>query len=182
MKKIIILLIVSIILLGCSKEANLEKTDTFQKDIYFNEGINRVEPPVLAPDFIISNLINNSISLSDLKGKVIFLNFWASWCGPCTQEMPSIESLYQKTKDNNIEILTVNLGESKESIQEYIKKNSFNFSVIPDTNNEIAAIYGVRSIPTTYIIDTNGNIIAGKLGAHEWDNKNIQKILKELSE
>lgn len=120
---------------------------------------------IAAPDFKLKDLRGKEVSLSDLKGKRVFVNFWATWCPPCKAEMPELEKLYQETKDSDLVIIAVDLGEDKATVQKFIEKNKYNFQVLLDTNNEAAALYGIRSIPTSYFIDKDGYIVNGKIGA-----------------
>lgn len=185
MKKYIRMITISlllIILTSCTKEKEVLKVEEPVKtDIYLDAGINKVSKVQQAPDFQLNNINGEPLSLSDFKGQVILLNFWASWCGPCISEMPSIETLYKETKDSDIKIIAVNIGESVETAGNFIKDKGYTFETLFDPDNKIATLYGVRSIPTTYIIDKNGNIVAGKLGAYEWDNDKLKNILQELT-
>ncbi len=174
MKQIVILLI-SILVLSCSREVK-----TIENNIFFNQGINEVSPPLKAPSFSLKNLDNETKSLKEYKGKVVLLNFWASWCGPCIEEMPSINNLATVTKDLDIEIVTINLGESASLVSKYYNDNNFIFEALLDSDKSIGNNYAVRSIPSTYIIDRDGNIVGSKLGAHKWDDPEIINILKGL--
>jgi len=107
-------------------------------------------------DFTLEDLQGNKVTLSDLKGKKVFLNFWATWCPPCKAEMPDIEKLYQETKDSDLVILAVNVGEDKKTVQDFIKKNNYNFPILLDVKGEVSQLYQVTGIPTTYFIDTEG--------------------------
>jgi thiol-disulfide isomerase/thioredoxin len=120
---------------------------------------------VAAPDFKLKDLSGKEVSLSDFKGKRVFVNFWATWCPPCKAEMPELEKLYQETKTSDLVIIAVDLGEDKATVQKFIEKNKYNFQVLLDTNNEAASLYGIRSIPTSYFIDKDGYIVNGKIGA-----------------
>ena len=114
--------------------------------------------------------------LSDFKGKPVVLNFWASWCGPCKSEMPDFEKAYQKYKDE-ISFLMVNLTDgSRETVEKasaHVKEQGYSFPVYYDTMSEAAMTYGVYSIPTSYFIDKEGNIIAHAQGAI--DKENLEK-------
>ncbi|MHB1392180.1 MAG: TlpA disulfide reductase family protein [Clostridia bacterium] len=107
-------------------------------------------------DFTLEDLNGNKVTLSQLKGKKVFLNFWATWCPPCKAEMPHIEKLYQETKDSDLVILAVNVGEDKKTVQDFIAKNKYNFPVLLDVKGEVSQLYQVSGIPTSYFIDTNG--------------------------
>lgn len=121
----------------------------------------------------------NQHKLSDYKGKVLFLNLWATWCPPCVAEMPSIQKLYDKFKDNNqIEFLIIS-SEKAEKINAFIKKRGFTFPVkiakyqLPD------ALY-TKSIPTTFLISKSGKIKVKEIGAANWGGDKMEKIVKEL--
>ncbi|MFW5972303.1 MAG: TlpA family protein disulfide reductase [Bacillota bacterium] len=110
-----------------------------------------------APNFTLKKVNGEEVSLYSLHGRKIFLNFWATWCPPCRQEMPDIQKLYEEHKD--ITILAVNLRENKGQVSEFLMANGYNFPVVLDPDGNIGNQYMVRGIPTTYILDENGVII-----------------------
>ena len=118
-----------------------------------------------ALDFKLKDLNGKEVSLSDYKGKKVFLNFWASWCGPCKAEMPDIEKLYKETKDSDLVILTVNLGEDKDTVKSFTDNAKYNFTVLLDLDQSVAAKYKISAIPTSYFIDKEGNIVSTIRGA-----------------
>ncbi len=117
-----------------------------------------------ALNFKLKDLSGKEISLSDFKGKKVFLNFWASWCPPCRAEMPDIEKLYQETKNSDLVILAVNIGDDKNTARSFIEKNKYNFTVLLDLDQSIAAQYNIVAIPTSFFIDKDGNIISSTKG------------------
>lgn len=116
-------------------------------------------------DFTLEDIKGSKIMLSELKGKKVFLNFWATWCPPCKAEMPDIEKLYQETKDSDLVILAVNVGEDKKTVQDFIEENGYNFPVLLDVKGEVSQLYQVTGIPTSYFIDTKGYLDDGVTGA-----------------
>lgn len=120
-----------------------------------------------AADITVTDESNREVNLSDMKGKPVILNFWASWCGPCQSEMPIFDKIYDRYK-NDINFMMVNLTggrETKESASEYIKSQEYSFPVYYDTNGEGAMSYETYSIPVTYFIDADGNIAGYVKGA-----------------
>lgn len=116
-------------------------------------------------DFTLEDLNGSKVTLSGLKGKKVFLNFWATWCPPCKAEMPDIEKLYQETKEDDLVILAVNVGEDKKTVQDFIADNKYNFSVLLDVTGEVSRMYQVSGIPTSYFIDTGGFLGDGITGS-----------------
>jgi peroxiredoxin len=131
-------------------------------------------------DFELQDLSGTSRRLSDFKGKVVFLNFWATWCGPCRFEMPSMQRLYQGLKAKGLEIVAVNLQEDRKSVQKFVDENGLGFPVLLDTTGRVGATYGARSIPTTYIVDRRGFVIAGTIGTREWDSGEYVRFFEKL--
>ncbi len=121
-----------------------------------------------APDFTVLDAAGNEISLSSFGGKPVVLNFWASWCGYCVDEMPEFESAYREYGDE-VAFMMVNLTdgsqETMESASGYISAHDYTFPVYYDTKNKAAYAYGIRSIPVTYFIDAEGTIVSGGPGA-----------------
>lgn len=129
-----------------------------------------------APDFNYVLLDGSSHSLNQLKGKPTFLNFWATWCPPCVGEMPHFEALYPKYKDK-INFIAISLDDSKNDADVFIKQKGFSFPVGTANNQEIAAKYEIQGIPTSYLLDANGNIIAMQIGA--MDEKTLEAFLNK---
>lgn len=112
-----------------------------------------------APDFSLKDINGNTISLENYRGKVIFLNFWASWCQYCQDEFNMLKTEYPKYKDRNIEIVTVNVMENIEVVKAFKQKFGLDFPILLDEKGEVTKKYYITSIPTTYIIDGNGIIM-----------------------
>ncbi|MBK1811510.1 TlpA family protein disulfide reductase [Clostridium sp. YIM B02505] len=117
-----------------------------------------------AIDFKLKTLEGTEISLSDFKGKKVFLNFWATWCPPCREEMPELEKLYQESKDSDLVIITINLGEDASTIKSFMDKNKYNFTVALDLDQDVTTKYSIVSIPTSIFIDSEGNLVSKKIG------------------
>ncbi len=131
-------------------------------------------------DFELQDLKGNNIKLSSYRGKVVFLNFWATWCPPCRSEMPSMETLYKEYRDRGLEILAVDLQEDRERVEAFFKEYGLTFTALLDTSGKVGAMYGARSIPTTYIIDRKGFIVAGAIGSRDWASPEAKAYIEAL--
>ena len=133
----------------------------------------------LAPGFTLEMMNQGkAVNLSDYKGKVVLLNFWATWCFPCRKEMPSMQELYQIFKDRNFEILAVNMDKfGKEKVISFVSNYGLTFPILLDKELKTALIYEVRNIPTSYIIDKNGIIKDKIIGGIHWT---APKIVNEI--
>ncbi|MDR1238761.1 MAG: TlpA family protein disulfide reductase [Treponema sp.] len=138
----------------------------------------RVKTP--APDFTAARLDGSPARLSSLRGKVVFLNFWATWCPPCREEMPSMETLYQRFRGRDLEFLAMDIQEDKDEVAAFMKEQGLNFPAALDSTGRISNEYGIRGIPTTYIIDRDGNIIASVVGGRKWDTQAVFDALELL--
>ena len=143
-------------------------------------GITVVDENVESIDFELEDLDGNVVKLSSFRGNMIFLNFWATWCGPCRAEMPAMQRIYDKLKDKDFVILAVNLQEDNLPVKNFMDKYSLDFPVLLDRTGKVGAQYGVRSIPTTYLIDRDGSIIGRAIGAREWDAPEFQSIFEKI--
>jgi len=131
-------------------------------------------------NFTLPLLSGENATLSSFRGKVVILNFWATWCPPCRAEMPSMEILYKRYKDQGLEILAVDIGENANTVRQFVQKNNYSFPVLLDTTKQTSAIYGVEAIPTTYLIDRNGKIIGRIIGSINWDTQQIFNAFEKL--
>jgi peroxiredoxin len=138
----------------------------------------------LAPSFSLQDLSGKSVSLGDFKGKVVLLNFWASWCGPCRIEIPSLNRLYQLRKDKNFEILAVSVDRGSVSkIASFVASNEMSFPVLVNPQGDMGGRYWVRAIPTSFLLDKKGVIRWKVVGGKQWDGAEaIAKIDQLLSE
>ncbi|MBN2737618.1 MAG: TlpA family protein disulfide reductase [Spirochaetales bacterium] len=153
--------------------------DSLKKTMETN-GLYVFEKPIDIVDFKLEDVDGKIHKLSDYNGQVVFLNFWASWCGPCRSEMPSMQELQNKYKDKGFVILAVNLRESAKTTSDFMKRNKLDFTVLLDKDGSVGATYSARSIPTTYIIDRNSKVIGGMIGAREWTGDGIEKAIEEI--
>ncbi len=120
----------------------------------------------MSEDFSLEALDGKKVSLSSFKGKVVLLSFWATWCGPCKQEMPAMEKLYQKLKGRGFEVVAVDMMEDRATVAAFVKTSGYTFPVLLDTTGEVGGngLYAARAIPTNYIVDKAGKIVGRKIG------------------
>jgi thiol-disulfide isomerase/thioredoxin len=132
-------------------------------------------------EFNLEDLTGRQRSLSAYKGQVVLLNFWATWCGPCRAEVPSMVRLYKELKNQGLTILAVNNQEPLEQVSAFVEEMGMGFPVLLDSTGKVGSIYGIRAIPTTYIIDPQGAIRGRMVGTRDWYSPEIITIVEELS-
>lgn len=134
-----------------------------------------------APAITLSNASDSLISLSSFKGKVVLLDFWASWCGPCRQSNPKLVKLYEEFKDQGFEIVAVSLDQNRKAWLQAIKQDGLTYTQLLDprgSSSEIANTYGIYQIPTSYLIDKQGRLQDKDLHGNALKNK-VKDLLKE---
>jgi len=136
----------------------------------------RIDPP----DFSLPLLTGGNASLSSYRGKVVIMNFWATWCPPCRVEMPSMETLYRRFNAQGLEILAIDIGEDASMVRQFIRDSGYTFPIMFDSANRVSSIYGIEAIPTTYIIDREGKIIGRIVGSIMWDNQRVIAAIDAL--
>jgi cytochrome c biogenesis protein CcmG/thiol:disulfide interchange protein DsbE len=137
----------------------------------------------IASDFKLEDAFTGqTVSLASLKGKVVFLNVWATWCGPCREEMPSMETLYDELKGNkDFVMLAVSQDtKGKSAVVPYVEKNGYHFKILLDPENKVGESYSVSGVPETFIIDRNGRIVAHHMGAFDWSRPDVKEALQQL--
>jgi len=136
-----------------------------------------------APAFTVSDLKGNTVQLSDYKGKVVFLNFWATWCKPCEEEIPSMEVMYAvlKKQYSNFELLAMSIdSQGADVVESFAKKYRVTFPVLHDRKGKIKEMYKTTGVPETFIIDQNGIIAEKVIGPRNWNRQESVKTIIEL--
>lgn len=137
-----------------------------------------VSDSVIAPDFELPGEDGTVYRLSDFRGQVVVLSFWATWCPPCRYEMPSMERAWQQLKDKDVMFLGVNVGEDADTIFEFTGTYPISFPVPMDIDGEVSKLYPLQGLPTTYVIDPEGRVAFRAVGSREWDDPSVmQRIL-----
>ncbi|OIJ15906.1 thiol-disulfide oxidoreductase [Anaerobacillus arseniciselenatis] len=119
----------------------------------------------VAPNFVLKDMEGNEVELHDLRGKGVFLNFWATVCPPCVYEMPYMENNFQKYKDQGIEVIAVNFDEQPIRIERFVERLNLTFPILLDPGLQVSQLYGVRELPATFLIDEDGIVIERRVGA-----------------
>ena len=135
---------------------------------------------VQALDFTAVNLGGKTIKLTDYRGSVVILNFWATWCVPCLEEMPALERLSKSLTGQKFKVLAVDLQETPDKVQEFAKTHRYAFDLLLDPAGEISSHYGVNRIPVTYVLDQRSNIIYRAIGPRVWDGPDSVDFFREL--
>lgn len=118
---------------------------------------------VSGKDFTLNDLTGNPVRLSDYKGKVVMLEFWASWCAPCRQSVPELKALHEEYKDRGFVLIAISLDENPRKVREFVEEFEVDYTVVID-DKDVNAAYGVFSIPTTFLLDREGNVATKHLG------------------
>ncbi|MCD8511500.1 MAG: thiol-disulfide oxidoreductase ResA [Bacillus sp. (in: Bacteria)] len=129
----------------------------------------------VAPNFVLKDLDDNSIELKDLNGKGIYMNFWATYCSFCRQKMQYLKDHYEEYREKGVEIVSVNVNESKLQVERHKDRFDINYRLFLDRNSLVTNAYGVVSLPTVFLIDENGIVIERQLGA-----KTEEQVLEAL--
>jgi DsbE subfamily thiol:disulfide oxidoreductase len=135
-----------------------------------------------APDFTLASPDGRKVSLKDFRGKVVFLNFWATWCEACRDEMPAMEKLYREFKGKGLEIVGVNVKDKRPDALAFLKKYQISYPIIMDPDGEAGLLYGAFGMPITYLIDRKGVVQARLLGGADWYTPGARNLIKTLVE
>ncbi len=137
-------------------------------------------PPKAAPDFTLHSIDGKQVSLREYRGKVVFLNFWATWCIPCREEMPALERLHQTYQSQDLAIISIDLKESAEQVRAFFQKHGLSFPALLDQDGSVFRDYLVAGMPTTYLIGRDGMLLARGVGGRDWLRTEALDLIKEL--
>lgn len=151
------------------------------------EGSSTSQPSAMigepAPEFTLMNMEGEQVSLSDFRGQVVLINFWATWCPPCREEKPTMEKLYERHKDDGLVVLAVNVEENGyQVVSQYLMTNSFSFPIVLDPKAVAQSQYGVFRYPESYVIGRDGIVVEKVIGGRDWmSNPTYRMITSYLS-
>ncbi len=134
-----------------------------------------------APDFTFPDLDGKEVSLSDFRGKVVFVNIWATWCPPCREEMPSMQKLYERFKGQDFEILAVSIdADGREAVAPFMQQMNLTFPALLDPDEKIRRLYAITGVPESFIIDRNGILVERVIGALDWAAPKVFRFFQAL--
>jgi thiol-disulfide isomerase/thioredoxin len=137
-------------------------------------------PAKAAPNFTLSTVDGQQISLDQYRGKVVFLNFWATWCIPCREEMPALEQLHQTYHSQDLTILSIDLKENADQVKVFFQKHGLSFPALLDQDGSVFRDYLVAGMPTTYLIGRDGTLLARGVGGRDWKRAEALQLIQEL--
>ena len=142
--------------------------------------IARVPAGTVAAPFNLKSLDGPSVQLADMRGKVVVVNFWATWCGPCKEEMPAFERLRQRLDPERVALLTITTDLQRDGIKQFLANLHVQLPVLFDERQDVSQAYLVRALPTTVLIDREGNLVGRAVGPREWDAPQTLQLLQGM--
>lgn len=170
---------------GCSPSENAKAADNSLISEHTKTAFNDAGLPLLREkrppaQWTLKNLNGENVSLEALKGKVVFINFWATWCPPCRGEMASMDALYNRLKDKGFEMIACDIMEDADAVREFIRSHKLSFPVVLDSGGKVSESYNVQGIPATFIIDRDGMLILRTVGGRNWNTPQIYTAFEAL--
>jgi peroxiredoxin len=133
-----------------------------------------------APDFQLPQIDGNTVSLSDLKGSVVYVDFWATWCPPCRESFPWMESMHQRYQDLGLQIVAISLDQKSDLIKSFLKSHNASFTILHDSEGGTAEAFKVKGMPSSYLVDRKGNIRMRHAGFNDDDKAELESKIKQL--
>jgi peroxiredoxin len=135
---------------------------------------------VAAPEFTLSDLAGKKVQLKAFRGRLVFLNFFATWCDPCREEMPGMERLFRTHQDDGFVVVAVNLQETAKTVRPFVEKLKLSFPIALDTEGAVTREYGVRALPVSFLIGRDGKIRWRAIGGRDWESAEARKLFAQL--
>jgi len=152
-----------------------------ENDLFPKIGIQTIKDKKGAPNFCLDDLDGRKVELKNLKGKVVLINFWATWCGPCKEEMPSMEALTLQFKGKDFVFLAISVDYAGLiPVKEFIGKHRYTFPVLFDPKSKVLDLYQIKEIPATFIIDKKGRMVGKALGPKNWKSPEVFSLIDQL--
>ncbi len=144
-------------------------------------GLTRLPDPPPAPDFALADIDGNVFRLSEYRGRVLVINFWATWCLPCRDEMPSMQRAWEQLEAEGILLLGINVGEDEDTIFQFTADYPVDFPLLLDRDSRVIGAWAVRGLPTTFVVGPAGRIVFRAIGSREWDDPGLLAQIRELA-
>jgi len=148
--------------------------------VYGEKSLTLLSDKPKAPEFKLLDIDDNSHQLSDYLGKPVIINFWATWCPPCRNELPSMNRGFAKIKSEGVAMIAVNVGENEDTIFSFMGSYPIDFTVLRDESGEIINQWPIKGLPTTFVIDPDGRLVYRAIGGREWDDEKILNKVRSL--
>lgn len=142
-------------------------------------GMEAYAVPLKAPAFALSGLDGETRDKHGYRGRVVLLNFWASWCPPCREEFPSLQRLQQIMGGRDFTVLAIAVADNEAAVMRFLEERRPGFDVLLDNDSKTAGDYRAAGVPVTYLLDREGRLLAGKSGAQHWDSPQMQRLIRE---
>jgi thiol-disulfide isomerase/thioredoxin len=142
----------------------------------------RIDPPRSVPDFSLPDMDGELHTLQDYRGKVVLINFWATWCPPCRREMPALEKLYNTLADEGFTVLAINQWEDADHVFAYMGDLNVipSFPILFDPESRISAEFGVKGLPTSFLLDKQGDVVYRAVGGRAFDHPEVEQTIRGL--
>jgi peroxiredoxin len=142
--------------------------------------VSRIPDETRPVEFRLPDASGTIVDIADFRGKIVFLNFWATWCPSCVTEMPAMEKLHRKLKDRDFAMVTVSIQDSADAVEGFFKQNELTYTALLDLTGKSVPDFGIRAIPTTLILDKTGRIIGRVMGPRAWDSRKALAMFEHL--
>jgi peroxiredoxin len=142
--------------------------------------VTRPAEPIAASEFELVDPAGRPFRLRDLRGRVVLLNFWATWCAPCREEMPALEKVARELGPRGLTVVGVNVKESKAAVEAFAREHELSFPLLLDRDGQVSARYQVYALPVTFLIDGRGRVVGTALGIRDWGGLDAQAYFREL--
>ena len=150
--------------------------------IHADQTLTPVPGNIPAPDFSLQDIDGNLHRLSEYRGRPVIINFWATWCPPCREEIPSMNRAWQVLREEGIAMLAINVGEDEDTIFVFTADYPADFPLLLDQSGDIIGQWPVKGLPTTYVIAPDGSIAYRAIGGREWDDDELLDVIRKLKE
>ena len=148
--------------------------------LFDDMGVELISSRTASVEVLLEDVNGTEIDIADFRGNIVFLNFWATWCPSCVTEMPSMENLHRKFKEKDLAVVAVSVQDSVTAVKQFFKRNQLTFTALLDSAGKTVPGFGIRAIPTTFLLDKSGRIFGRIMGPREWDSRESVAMFQHL--